>query len=698
MSGRPAKETPVLKVENLSVAYRQGRDWLNAIREVSFQIRPGETYGLVGESGSGKTTLVLAALRYLGVDGAVQGGKVELDGRDLLKLSPAEMRQVWGSQITLVPQNPQSSLNPSIRIGEQIAETLRHLQGLSPATSKTRSIELLKAVHIADPERVAQSYPHQISGGMQQRVMIALALSTEPLLLILDEPTTSLDVTTQAVILDLVRELIRGRRTAALYVTHNLGVVAQVCDRVAVLYGGELVEDASTTDLYAKPLHPYTRGLLDSVPRLGETKRKVQLRAIQGQIPPLGQRPSGCVFRTRCPLAIDICLERPSLYDPASDRRTRCHRWEEIDKGEVSAKQPPPEAARAGPDGKVESPVVLDLDDVEVHFPLRRSVSEVLRRDPPRVVRAVDGVNLYIPARTTLGLVGESGSGKTTIARAVTGLESRTDGSIELLSILLPAELTQRDLETLRHLQMVFQNPEEAFNPYITIGESLRMPLMSLLGKSRKEADEEVGKLLEAVQLSPSYAQRMPGQLSGGEKQRIAIARAFASNPDLLICDEPVSSLDVSVQASILNLLNELQAERSNSLLFISHNLAVVGYLADEIAVIYLGNLMEVAAAADLFEPPYHPYTEALLSAIPLADPQAEQEHIRLEGEIPSPTNVPSGCPFHTRCPRFLGDICVQEVPPWRVDERTGKRYFCHIPVGDLLEVQERVFTFEKSG
>jgi peptide/nickel transport system ATP-binding protein len=698
MSSRPAEETPVLKIENLSVAYRQGKEWLNAIREVSFEIRPGETYGLVGESGSGKTTLVLAALRYLGPDGAVQGGKVELDGRDLLELGPAEMHQVWGSQITLVPQNPQSSLNPSLRIGEQIAETLRHHQDLGPPSARQRAIELLEAVHIADPERVAQSYPHQISGGMQQRVMIALALSTEPLLLILDEPTTSLDVTTQAVILDLVRELIRGRRTAALYVTHNLGVVAQVCDRVAVLYGGELVEDASTRDLYAKPLHPYTQGLLDSVPRLGETKHKVQLRAIQGQIPPLGQRPSGCVFRTRCPLAIDICFERPPLYDPASDRRTRCHRWEEIDKGEVSAKQPPPEGARARPDGKVDSPVVLDLDDLEVHFPLRRSVSEALRRESPRVVRAVDGLNLNIPARTTLGLVGESGSGKTTIARAVTGLESKTDGSIELLGMSLPAEVTKRNLDTLRHLQMVFQNPEEAFNPYITIGESLRMPLITLLGKSRKEAQEEVGKLLEAVQLSPSYAQRMPGQLSGGEKQRVAIARAFASSPDLLICDEPVSSLDVSVQASILNLLNEMQAEHSNSLLFISHNLAVVGYLADEIAVIYLGNLMEVAAAADLFEPPYHPYTEALLSAIPLADPRAEQEHIRLEGEIPSPTNVPSGCPFHTRCPRFLGDICVEQVPPWRVDERSGKRYFCHIPVGDLLETQERVFTFEKSG
>jgi len=713
--GNPEK--PVLNIEDLTVAYRQGDEWLTAVRQVSLEIRAGETYGLVGESGSGKTTLVLAVMRYLSENGTVRNGKVELDGRNLLALSEHEMRKVWGRQITLVPQNPQSALNPSIRIGEQLAETLRVYPGLRPAEAKRRAIELLEMVHIADPERVAQSYQHQISGGMQQRVMIAMALSTEPLLLILDEPTTSLDVTTQAVILDLVRELIRGRHTAALYVTHNLGVVAQVCDRVAVMYGAELVEDASTRDLYKNPLHPYTRGLLDSVPKLGETKDKVQLRAIQGQIPPLGERPSGCVFRPRCPLAIEVCYERPPLYEPAMDRRSRCHRWDEIDRGEGerrkrafrfggkehsaggkehSAQQPPPAAAQMSANRVDERPVVLNLQDLDVHFPLGRSLPELIRQEPPRKVRAVNSVDLEIQRGVTLGLVGESGSGKTTIARAITGLEAKTSGRIELLDVRLPAKLSDRDLETLRHLQLVFQNPEEAFNPYLTVGESLRRPLVTLMGKSNKEAEEEVARLLEAVRLPPAYARRLPGQLSGGEKQRAAIARAFASNPDLLICDEPVSSLDVSVQASILNLLNEMQIEHSNSMLFISHNLAVVGFLADKIAVIYLGHLMEVADARDLFEPPYHPYTEALLSAIPLADPDAEQEQIRLEGEIPSPTDIPSGCPFHTRCPRFLGDICVEEVPPWREHEASGKRYFCHIPVEDLLESQERVFVFEK--
>lgn len=699
MSPASQDSSIILKIENLSVAYRQGRQWFDAVRDVSLNIRAGETYGLVGESGSGKTTLILGAMRYLSQNGKVTQGSVELDGQDLLALSEREMRQVWGKKITLVPQNPQSSLNPAIRIGEQVAEILRHHMNMNASQARKRTLELFEMVHLADPERVADSFPHQVSGGMQQRVMIAMALSTEPLLLVLDEPTTSLDVTTQAVILDLVRELITGRQTAALYVTHNLGVVAQVCDRVAVLYAGDLVEDARTRDLYRTPLHPYTRGLLDSVPRLGDVKHQVQLRAIEGQIPPLGARPEGCVFAPRCPLAIEICEQWPPLYESGTERRSRCHRWNEIQAEQVSARQPTQQAEvaqKAASNGRRE--VVLDLEDLKVHFPISRSIDEVLRRQPVRTVRAVDGVNLDIQRGKTLGLVGESGSGKTTIARAIAGLVERSGGTIELLQVDLPAKLSQRDMDTLRHLQMMFQNPEEALNPYLSIGESLKRPFKVLLGQSDEQAKKNVAQLLEAVRLPPSYANRLPEQLSGGEKQRIAIARAFASNPDLLICDEPVSSLDVSVQASILNLLNDLQIEFGSSLLFISHNLAVIGYLADKIAVIYLGQLMEVADSVDLFEPPYHPYTEALLSAIPLAEPGAEQKQIRLTGEIPSPTDIPSGCPFHTRCPRFLGDICVQQTPPWRVDEASGKRYFCHIPADELRANQERVFKMAYKG
>lgn len=698
---------PLLEIAGLTVAYRQAGRWLEAVREATFSIGAGETYGLVGESGSGKSTLALAVMRYLSQNGAVRAGRVTLADQDLLALSAAQMRQVWGRLATFVPQNPQSSLNPSLRIGEQIAETLRRHQGLSRAAAWQRALELLDRVRLADPPRVAGSYPHQLSGGMQQRVMIAMALSTEPRLLILDEPTTSLDVTTQAVILDLVRELIHGRQTAALYVTHNLGVVALVCDQVGVLYAGELVEEAATRELFRRPLHPYTQGLLDSVPRLGETRDQVQLRAIQGRIPALGERPTGCVFLPRCPLAIDICAERPPLYAPGQGRRTRCHRWQEIQAGLVSARQPapalagsraqPPAAAAARPPALAGAAPTLEVDRVETRFPGRRSPGEWLRRAPLRQLRAVADVSLSILPGQTLGLVGESGSGKTTLARTIMGLVSSARGRIDLLGAPLPPELSRRKVETLRQLQMVFQNPEEALNPNLTIGASLREPLMTLLGQSPRQASAAAGRLLEAVGLPAGYAERRPNQLSGGELQRVAIARAFASNPALLIGDEPVSSLDVSVQASILNLLNELQAEHHTSLLFISHDLAVVGYLADSVAVIYLGQLMEVAATADIFAPPYHPYAEALLSAIPLADRGAAQRSIRLEGDIPSPLAVPSGCPFHTRCPRFLGDICVQQTPPWRLQAETGKRVFCHIPLDELARSQARVFTLEHS-
>lgn len=682
----------VLSIQDLTIAYRHGGRWLNAVRDFQLQIAGGETYGLVGESGSGKSTIALTVMRYLSKAGRVMGGSVDFAGRDLLTLSREEMRRIWGQDLALVPQDPLSSLNPSLPVGEQIAEGLRRHLGVSWEQADKRAAELLDVVRIPDPARVTRSYPHQISGGMQQRVLIAMAMSTEPALLILDEPTTALDVTTQAAILDLLRELIQGRGTSTLYVTHNLGVVAQICDRVAVLYAGELAEDGPTRDLFRQPLHPYTQGLIDSVPKLGDNRRSVQLQAIPGQIPSLGERPPACVYADRCPLAIEICHEeRPPLDEPVAGRTVRCHRWPEIIAGEISATgqtvggngAPPPENGST----------LLRLEDVSVHFGISRSVAEIVRREPPEKVRAVNDVNLELPRGQTLGLVGESGSGKTTLARAVVGLQETSDGQMTLLGVQLPSGLSGRTLKLMRHLQIVFQNPEEALNPYLTVGETLRRPLMRMRNLSRRGAQEMAGRLLQDVRLPPAYARRLPGQLSGGEKQRVAIARAFAANPDLLICDEPVSSLDVSVQASILNLIGSLQEEHDSAVLFISHDLAVVAYLADKIAVIYAGYLMEVADAQALLEPPYHPYTEALLSAIPLIDPDAEQRDIRLEGDVPSPTDLPSGCPFHPRCPRFIGDICVEETPPWRVTE-SGDRIYCHIPLQDLREEQDRVFRF----
>lgn len=691
-----AGKAPVLQVQDLTVGYRSESGWLDAVRNVNLTIKPGETYGLVGESGSGKTTLALAIMRYLPSGGAIRAGRIEFDGVDLTELSREQMRSRWGQEMALVPQNPQSAMNPSLKIGEQLAEALQFHRKFDDGQARLQARELLEMVQIADPERVARAYPHEISGGMQQRVLIAMALSAEPKLLIMDEPTTSLDTTTQAAILDLIRELTAEHRTATLYVTHNLGVVAQLCDRLAVLYAGDLVETGPTVDLYRSPLFPYTRALFDSVPRLGENKRDVRLRPIEGRIPALDDLPIGCPFRPRCPIAIDLCKEYPPLYEPDAERKTRCHRWEEIWAGEVSAAQPDP-ATKADAQGGPAEESALTMQDVKVSFDAQSSWMDTLLSRDRTKLKAVDGVSLELGRGRTVGLVGESGSGKTTLARAIVGLEERTSGSISLYGQELPPRLSERDRELLRHIQMVFQNPQEALNPYLTVGQTLRYPLESLLGLTSKQARHRSVELLEAVQLTEDYAGRFPSQLSGGEKQRVAVARAFASNPAVLIADEPVTSLDVSVQASLLNLLNKLQIENESAYFFISHNLAVVGFLADEIAVIYLGRLMEVARSADLFEPPYHPYTEALLSAIPLIDPLAEQHHIRLGGEVPSPVDVPTGCPFHTRCPRFLGDICVEEEPPWQTTE-AGTRYYCHIPPQELLEEQEKPFRFAEQG
>ncbi|TAK11301.1 MAG: ABC transporter ATP-binding protein [Anaerolineae bacterium] len=676
---------PLLDIRDLTVSYRTGGRALDALRGVSLRVARGQTYGLVGESGSGKSTLALAVMQYLPAEGAVTGGAITFDGRDLLAHSRADLRHLWGRELALVPQDPFTALNPALRIGEQLAEGLRLYEGLNEEEGNARAVDLLRTVRLPDPERAAGSYPHQLSGGQQQRVLIALALSGRPKLLVLDEPTTALDVTTEAAVLDLVAGLTRAAGASALYVTHNLGVVAGRTERVAVLYASELVEDAPTADLFRQPLHPYTRGLLDSLPRPGQRKDRQRLSGIEGRIPPLDALPPGCVFEPRCPLAVDRCRsERPALDEPVPGRHVRCHRWPEILAGDVSAARAP-QAALPLPLATGES--VLRLDDVTVQYPLRRTAVEALRGESKKAVHAVGGVSLSVNKGRTLGIVGESGSGKTSLARAIVGLVDRTGGDIDLLGLRLPPRLSDRGRAVLAQLQMVFQNPEEALNPYLTVGESLSRPLVTLLNLGRGEARQRAPDLLEAVRLPRTYAARRPAQLSGGEKQRVAIARAFAAHPDLLVADEPVSSLDVSVQANILNLLNDLQREHDSTTVFISHDIAVVAYLSDEVAVMYLGGLMETGPAAALFRPPHHPYTEALLSAIPVPDPAAIQSAIRLEGEVPSAVNVPSGCPFHTRCPRKIGAVCETETPPWQTGT-DGKRIFCHIPLSELAAEQ----------
>jgi len=682
----------LLEVDALNISYKIKGDWIRAVSDFCMELKPGQIYGLVGESGSGKSTIAQALMRYLSANGRIDHGSIlNFMGDDLTYANPAQMRSLWTQKIKFVPQNAGAALNPSMKIGKQMTEIVKHALNINGKEAQKLVIEMFNKVQLVDPEKVYERYPHELSGGMQQRVVIAMALITDPELLIMDEPTTGLDVTTEAVILDLVRNLIAERDTGVVYITHNLGVVAQLCERVLVLYAGEVMEDAAVNQLFSQAFHPYTIGLLNSIPRPGITKRDSLLQSIQGSPPSLRERKDACVFVDRCPFVIDKCHDiKPGLEKIADNRLVRCHRWEEIEAGELSFKTE--EALTINHELNEQSETIMRVDEIAKHFPVQRSIQNALSGKEPPPIRAVDGINLSIRQGHTLGLVGESGSGKTTLSRVIIGLQERTSGKIELLGMDIRNTVRERSPDVLAKIQMVFQNPQNSLNPYLSVRQTIRRPLMKLRGLSRQEADREVLELLQAVNLRREYAARYPGELSGGEKQRVVIARAFASDPDLIICDEPVSALDVSVQSAVLNLLARLQDENGTSYLFISHDLAVVGYLADYLAVMYLGQLFEVGSAKELFNPPYHPYTEALVSAIPVASPEVRENRILLEGTVPSAQNVPSGCRFHTRCPRKIGAICEDEAPPWLGD---GEGHFirCHIPLDELRELQNPLTT-----
>ncbi len=707
----------LLEVDNLTISYRVEDQWIPAVRDFRLQLQPGQIVGLVGESGSGKSTVALALMHYLSSNGRVEsGGQLLFDGEDLLRKSNDEMRRLWSKRIKFVPQNASAALNPSIKIGRQVMEALKAADGIDAHEAYRRMLQMFHDVNLVDPERVAERYPHELSGGMQQRVTIAMALISNPELLIMDEPTTGLDVTTEAVILDLVRGLIAERDTGVVYITHNLGVVAQLCERVVVLYAGEIMEEASVLDLFQRPQHPYTLGLISSVPKPGQSKRATQLQSIAGNPPSLKRIPGGCVFAERCPMVIDLCRERkPPLEELGNGRLVRCHRWEEL----IPTLNPSPikreglqsdntdlPASRGRVDtdprrkgmgnGGLSGETLMQVSDLTKHFPVDRTLREILGRIEPSPIRAVDGVDLQLRAGQTLGLVGESGSGKTTLARLIIGLEERSGGALQLLGLDVRNSVRERSHDVLSKLQMVFQNPQNSLNPYLSVRQAIRRPLIKLRGFSPAAADAEALALLERVNLRAEYADRYPDELSGGEKQRVAIARAFASDPDLIICDEPVSALDVSVQSAVLNLLAALQEDHGSAYLFISHNLSVVGYLADTIAVMYLGQLVEVGEARELFQPPYHPYTEALVSAIPVPDPLHSTERILLSDDLPSAQNLPSGCRFHTRCPRKIGEICETDEPPWRQGDESHL-IRCHIPLEELTSAQSGLIPLDEA-
>lgn len=688
----------ILSVKDLAIAYKVRDGEIEAVQNVSFDLRQGQSFGLVGESGCGKSTVAWSLVNFLGANGYVKRGSIEFMGEQLTGRSAEELRQLRGNNITMVFQDPMQALNPSMVIGEQLKEVLTVHTNMLDDEAADRSREMLEQVHMPDPGNVMGRYPHQISGGQQQRVVIAMALLNNPSLLIMDEPTTALDVTVEAAVLDLIAELRTTFNTAILYISHNLGVVARVCNRVGVMYAGEMVEQSTVQEIFSNPRHPYTQGLLRCIPKLGEDKDSSVLYPIRGRVPPPRERPSGCVFGPRCDYSQDLCVaERPKLRDLPPEyiqrtdiHRVACHFSEEID---ATAWQPPEEVRQLVPDPAQlgnRQPIILDVDGLQKYYEAQGGGFFGL--GSAKEVKAVDGVSFTVPKGMTLGIVGESGCGKSTLVKTIIGLEDSTGGKADFMGFDITKELSERSEELIEELQMVFQNPDSTMNPSYTVGQQIARPLLHFGKISRGEERAEVVKLLESVRLGANYYDRLPRQLSGGEKQRVGIARALASRPDLVLCDEPVSALDVSVQAAVLNLLLEIQREFGTTLLFIAHDLSVVRFFSDYVAVMYLGKIMEIGPASDIYAPPYHPYTEALLSAVPVPDPDAEQKHIRLEGSVPSAINPPSGCPFHTRCPRRAllpdgGAVCEQEVPPWQ-DAGNGHRIFCHIPLEELTEFE----------
>lgn len=689
----------ILEVDDLCISYETRRGDVPAVRGVSFKAHRGETIGLVGESGCGKSTVAFGIVDFLGPNGKIVGGSIKFQGKDLVGRSEEELRQLRGNQIAMVYQDPMQALNPSLRVGEQLAETLIFHQQVGRNEAWDRSIEMLKRVHMPDPTNVMVRYPHQISGGQQQRVVIAMALLNNPVLLVMDEPTTALDVTVEAAVLDLIEDLKQDFDTGILYITHNLGVVARVSDYLSVMYAGELVEQGTTREVFSDPLHPYTQGLMRCVPKLGSSKASAILYPIRGRVPPPAERPdNACIYAPRCDYATNQCRsERPELRQIKKGHHARCIYAEEIDRhawaptADVLSKLHSSEPAEAYRD------YVLKVENLKTYYQREsKSLLDLLGLAREKYVKAVDDVSFEVPRRRTLGIVGESGCGKTTLVKALIGLERMNDGKAEFLGLDINMPLEERNIKLIKEMQMVFQNPDSTLNPSYPIGKQISRPLKRFKIVPNNQIRDRVINLLRAVRLDGYYYERLPRQLSGGEKQRVGIARALASRPDLVICDEPVSALDVSVQASVLNLLMDLQEEFGTTIVFIAHDLSVVRFLSDYVAVMYLGQIMEIGPAEAIYAPPYHPYTEALLSAVPIPDPTVEQKHIRLSGPVPSALNPPPGCPFHTRCPRRSmlpgnGEVCEVEVPPWR-RPKTEHRIFCHIPLEELEKFEPVVF------
>ena len=655
---------PALSIRDLQMSYIVRGVPRVVLRGVSFEVQPGEAYGLVGESGCGKSTTAYAALRYLPTNGRITGGSVIADGTDLTAISPRELRAFRAGHASMVYQDPVQAVNPVLKIGRQVAEAFTIL-GQSPGEASNSALRALRRVRIADPVSVMDRYPHQLSGGMLQRVVIAMALAGNPKLLVLDEPTTGLDATVEAEVLDLVNELRAETNAAILLIAHNLGVIRTMCDRMGVMYAGRVVEEGSVDEVFDDPGHPYTVGLMNSIPRHGLRKTDRELFAIPGNLPQIGHPLPACVYVDRCPLATSICSsESPPVTVRDDGHWTRCHHADQI--SDV------PEPAIVTSLHQPGTKQVIGINGLSKTFRQRG-------RETPALV----GINLSFAEGETLGLVGESGSGKSTLAKTMLGVYKPDEGgNITLRGRAMADSATNRIEESIQAIQMVFQNPDSALNRSWTVRRILTRSVTKLTGVKGDQADAKAREIATAMQLSPRHLDMRPRQLSGGLKQRVAIARAFAGNPDVVVCDEPTSALDVSVQAAILNLLAQLQREERTSYLFISHDIGVVRYLADRIAVMYVGRIVEIGTTDQIFEGPVHPYTEALLSAVPSVDGVA-RNRIPLAGDIPSPSNPPPGCVFHTRCKYTIAGTCDKVEPPEiQIEDKHTLR--CHLPLDQL--------------
>ncbi len=678
---------PIIEVKNLSIGFTgRGGHTLPILRNIDLFVAHGETVGLVGESGSGKSTLALAMMGYLKKGLRVLEGSAAFHGRDTFGLTMRELEEIRGGKLALIPQNAGQSLTPSMRIGAQISEALKLHSKVDQSAHLSRVVELLTQVRLPDPAALIARYPHELSGGQQQRVAVAMALAGEPEALLLDEPTTGLDVTTQAHILKLLKDLARETGTSMVYVSHDLGAIAQVCDRVAVMYAGEIVLQGNARSVLRRPIHPYARGLLASIPKLREAHLPV---AMEGRPPPPGGAGDGCAFVDRCALAEDRCHQnRPALDPVPSGEQVRCFFYDRVP-------GLPGPGAGVAPAGSMipDANTALELSDLAISYAKTGFVEQLLSRRPT-VTPTVEGIAIRVATGETVGLVGESGSGKSTILKAVAGLLTPFAGLIRFAgSETLEPEVDKRGRDHLRRIQLIFQNPDESLNPRHTVGQILAQPLNLYFGLSGTELRARSESLLERVRLGAHYLDRLPGQLSGGEKQRVAIARAFAADPELVLCDEITSALDVSVQAAVLNLLNRLQEDEGATYVFVSHDLAVVRALADRVAVLYQGRVCELGPTSQVYALPSHPYTEVLLGAV--LEPDPDVSPVLAAEDVVERSPPAQGCPFQRRCPRKLGDICDTETPPWHTP-RDGHAIRCHIPL-DELELMQQASVAEAS-